>query len=189
MVLVSLQFARGQIRSLLSQPPMWDAGTQNHGAAADLVPPASLVNPELFVYTVLKMNRLTLRYGRYFAFAYACYAVVTSRWAEFTCITELQEVALGWLKAAVSMRYRTYYVVSSLNHWNKHLEPALSTPSRCMLQHTSTATQSCWRSCYRMVQTQHVLGESWTSWRSSMKWHCGKPGSTGCSSWSMYCGS
>ena len=31
---------------------------------ANLVPPTTPVNPELFVYVVLKMNYLTLKYSR-----------------------------------------------------------------------------------------------------------------------------
>ena len=167
MVLVSLQFARGQIRSLLSQPPMWDVqARKTMELLADLVPPASLVNPELFVYTVLKMNRLTLRYGRCdtSAFAYACYAVVAYAlgWNS-PRITELQEVALELAESSSeSMRYRTYYVVSSfLNHWNKHLQTSLEYAKQvhaAAYEHGDTIFAGA--AVTDMVQTQHVLGES-----------------------------
>ena len=47
---------------------------------ANLTPPTSLINPNLFSLILLKMTNISLRYGNtdYSSFAYACYGIICS---------------------------------------------------------------------------------------------------------------
>ena len=93
-----------------------------------------------------------------------CYAVVAYAFSwNSPRITELQEVALELAESSSeSMRYRTYYVVSSfLNHWNKHLQTSLEYAKQvhaAAYEHGDTIFADA--AVTDMVQTQHVLGES-----------------------------
>ena len=72
-------------------------GPEDNGAAGKLGASHELVNPELFVYVVLKMNYLTLKYGRCdaSAFAFACYPIVAyGLGLNLPKVRRLQDIAL-----------------------------------------------------------------------------------------------
>jgi predicted ATPase/DNA-binding CsgD family transcriptional regulator len=164
---VTLLFLTRPFKALLHQPEMEDPWAQRTmELLASLVPPTSLVNPELFVYVVLKMNYLTLKYGRCdaSAFAFACYPIVAyGLGLNLPKVRRLQDIALELAEtSSPSIRYRTYYVVSAfLNFWHKHLRTSLDYARQvyaAAYEHGDTLFAGA--AVTELVQVHHALGES-----------------------------
>ncbi|MGI6629778.1 MAG: AAA family ATPase [Bacillota bacterium] len=98
---------------------------------ANLTPPTSLINPNLFSLILLKMTNISLRYGNtdYSSFAYACYGIIcSSRLGDFKKAVKMQEIALALAEKYnnYSVKCKVYYTVGIyLSHWNKHLRNSL----------------------------------------------------------------
>ncbi|WP_066633869.1 hybrid sensor histidine kinase/response regulator [Desulfolucanica intricata] len=97
----------------------------------NLVPPASLRNPELFVLLLLKMAVLSVKYGNshHSALAYAGYGLIAGGiLQDYKAARELQAVALKLADSDNNypVKCRVYYAVAVyLSHWGEHLKKSL----------------------------------------------------------------
>lgn len=125
---IKLKLAAKNVESLLDLPKMTNQRAKKIiSLLANLTPPASLINPQLFSYILLKMTSISLEYGNtdYSAFAYACYGIVcVSIFGEYETAARLKEVALKLAQDSSDYIAKTkvYYTIAVyLNHWNDHL--------------------------------------------------------------------
>lgn len=119
---------RKDIASIIHLPEMTDEQAKKAmNLLANLTPPTSLVNPQLFSYILLKMTSISLKYGNadYSAFAYACYGIVCgSRFHDYKKAAQLQFAALtlGGRCNNHMVKSKVYYTIATyLNHWNYHV--------------------------------------------------------------------
>lgn len=129
---IRLQLFGKKIESLLHLPQMQDEkAKQIMHLLANLTPPTSLINPKLFMYILLKMTSISLKFGNtdYSPFAYSCYGIIlSSRFFDFKRTASLQEVALKLVEKYDNypMKTKVYYTIATyLNHWSEHLRKNL----------------------------------------------------------------
>lgn len=132
----------------------------------NLVPAASLSNPELFVLMLLKMAGLSLIYGNthHSALAYAGYGIIAGGILQnFKAARELQQVSLKLADRDDNypVKCRVYYTVAVyLNHWGEHLQKNLDYFTRAKQYALDSGEFYMTAGIMgRMVQNKMILGE------------------------------
>ncbi len=153
--------------SLLDLPPMTDPWAfQTIATLANLIPPATVFDPGLFVCIVLQMTKISLRYGNspYSAFAFASYG--------FICAAQLNAFnqAAGFQRTALmlatqygdNINYMAYYMIANyLNHWHKPLWENLDYEERSyQLADENGDVLFAGAAQVEMVLIRYVLGDS-----------------------------
>ncbi len=134
---------------------------------ADLLPPTSITNPELFILILLKMSALSLKYGNteHSAIAYAGYGIVVSSiLMDFRATRDLREVALKLADRSNNhyVKYNVYFAVAVfLNHWTEHLQKSIDYAARAH-QYALESGNFFYAgaSLVRTVQFKCIMGDS-----------------------------
>lgn len=156
-----------KIKNLLALPVMNDLRViKIMDQLNNLVPAASLSNPQLFILMLLKMSGLSLKYGNtdHSALAYAGYGIIAGGiLQDFKAVRELQSVSMKLADRDNNypVKCRVYYTVAVyLNHWGEHLHKSIDYLTRAK-QYALDAGEFYMVAGItgRMVQNKIVLGE------------------------------
>jgi predicted ATPase len=167
---IRLRLFGRKIEFLLHYPEMRnDRARKIMAILANLVPPASLSNPELFKYILLKMTSISLKYGNtdYAAFAYVCYGFICSQFGDVNSAMKLRDISLALAEeyGNCAIRCKVYYTIAVyLNHWHTHLSKNLDYAGKAHYYARESGDALLVGSIQtEMVQVSCMLGQSLSS--------------------------
>lgn len=164
---IRLRLFGRKVESLLDYPEMEDERARKiMTILVSLIPPASVSNPELFSYILLKMTSISLKHGNtdYSAFGYACYGVICSQFGDVRKAMEFRDVSLALAErhGSSACKCTVYYAIAVyLNHWSTHLRQNLDYAEKSYhYARESGDTLLAGSIQTEMVQIRYVMGES-----------------------------